>query len=86
MAQEKTGGAELSGPARNPTEADRRILFPQTMETLAKGPNEAVYIVLTVNMVLNARKVPSHIRLQQLAYNTNGNLNILPAIMVTSSI
>lgn len=62
-AQESPTAARFLGPVRNPTEVDRRILFPRTSETPTVGRIKANDIVVAVNQTLAARKVPSHVQL-----------------------
>lgn len=70
---------------RNPTEADSRIPFPQTIEIQAMGRREAADIVPTVNQTLAAGNVPLLVRLQRLTHNEDRNLSGLLRVAATSS-
>lgn len=72
--QERTGAAEFSATIRNPTDTIR-IVFSQSTTTPALVQREAGDLVNAVNIALAFRKVPTHVKLQRLSYNENGNLS-----------
>lgn len=82
-ARGRTAAAEFTGSVRNPTNADRRILFPRTVGGSVLDRKEAAHIVLVVNLTLGTRKVLSHICLQRLTYNEKGNMSRLLGIAAT---
>lgn len=75
MSQEGTVEAEFPRPSKAPTETDRRVLLPCKAEAQAESRTEVTDIVLIVNTALGPWKVPTHLRLQKLAYNGKGNLS-----------
>lgn len=51
---------------------DRRISFLWEIEVQAKERREGVDIVLGVKQTLAVQKVPLHVKLKRLTYNTKG--------------
>lgn len=86
ISQKRTAASEFSGLPRNPSEVERKVIFPQVAETQAKEREEVVNIVLTVNTVLSSKKIPSYVRLQRLIYTKKGNLSKLLKITAHSSL
>lgn len=82
---ERTIVAEHPGPARRPTERQRRILFPRRAGAPLKQRREALDITLRVNMPLSEVKFPFHIHMYPLNYNEKGNLTCQMASTSTSS-
>lgn len=85
LAQERIVATEFQGPIKNSTDVDRKIVFQRKTETLAQERKEVADIVLGVNTTLSTKKVPSYVRLQQLAFNKNSNLSRLLWVVTTRS-
>lgn len=82
---EKTNPVEFLGPARRPTERERRILFPCKAGAPPKEQRDALDIKLRVNISLSAAKTPFHMHLYRLNYNKKGILSGLMTLTNTSS-
>lgn len=84
LAKRRIVVAEFPGLVRNATNVERWMLFPRTTGTPAMRGKKVAYIVLTMNTTLSTRKVPSHVRLQRLAYNEKEKRCRLMGVAVTS--
>lgn len=73
------------GPAKRPTESERRLLFQRKVGAPLKDYREVLVIVHRVNMALYAVKAPFHIRIHRLNYTKKGNLSGLMTSPSTSS-